>query len=91
MFERFTDKARTVVILARAEATERGDQIRPVYMLYALACGDGVAARALAGLGVDAAAVERQLGPHRAAGQPARGRDDQRRRRGAGHDRHRPG
>ncbi len=30
MFERFTDKARTVVILARAKATERGDQIRPV-------------------------------------------------------------
>ena len=39
MFERFTDKARTVVILARAKATERGDQIRPVYMLHALACG----------------------------------------------------
>ena len=46
MFERFTDKARTVVILARAKATERGDQIRPVYMLYALASGSGQAARA---------------------------------------------
>ena len=62
MFERFTDKARTAVIAARAEAAERGDQIRPVYMLYALAAGDGVAARALAGLGVDAVAIERRLG-----------------------------
>jgi len=61
MFERFTGKARTVVILAKAKAAERGDQIRPVYMLHALASAQGVAARALAGLGVDAAAVERQL------------------------------
>jgi len=58
MFERFTDKARTVVILARAKATEHGDQIRPVHMLYALASAEGVAARALASLGVDAASVE---------------------------------
>lgn len=58
MFERFTDKARTVVILARAKATERGDQIRPVYMLYALASAEGVAALALASLGVDADSVE---------------------------------
>lgn len=45
MFERFTDRARTAVILARTTASERGDQIRPVYMLHALASGDGVAAR----------------------------------------------
>ena len=61
MFERFTDKARTAVIAARAEAAERGDQIRPVYLLHALAAGDGVAARALAGLGVEAVAIERRL------------------------------
>jgi ATP-dependent Clp protease ATP-binding subunit ClpA len=61
MFERFTDKARAVVILAKAKATERGDQIRPVYMLHALASAEGVAARVLADLGVDADAVERQL------------------------------
>jgi ATP-dependent Clp protease ATP-binding subunit ClpA len=61
MFERFTDKARAVVILAQAKATERGDQIRPVYMLHALASAEGVAARVLADLGVDADAVERQL------------------------------
>jgi hypothetical protein len=61
MFERFTDKARTAVIAARAEAAERGDQIRPVYLLHALASGDGVAARALAGLGVDTDTIERRM------------------------------
>jgi ATP-dependent Clp protease ATP-binding subunit ClpA len=61
MFERFTDKARTAVIAARTEASERGDQIRPVYLLHALAVGEGIAARALAGLGVDAEAIERRL------------------------------
>jgi ATP-dependent Clp protease ATP-binding subunit ClpA len=63
MFERFTDKARKVVILAKNKATERGDdQIRPVHMLYGLVSTDGVAARALTALGVDPAAVERELG-----------------------------
>src|SRR6516225_10266615 len=62
MFERFTDKARKVVLLATAKATERGeDEIRPVHMLYGVAAADGVAARALTALGVDAAAVEREL------------------------------
>jgi ATP-dependent Clp protease ATP-binding subunit ClpA len=63
MFERFTDKARKVVFLAKGKATERGDdQIRPVHMLYGLAAADGVAARVLAALGVDAAAADRELG-----------------------------
>ncbi|HJY66179.1 MAG TPA: Clp protease N-terminal domain-containing protein [Streptosporangiaceae bacterium] len=63
MFERFTDKARKVVVLAKNKATERGDdQIRPVHMLYGLVSTDGVAARALTALGVDPAAVERKLG-----------------------------
>src|ERR1700749_3309824 len=53
MFERFTDRARTAVILARTEASERGDQIRPEYMLHALAADEGVAGRGLAGLGGD--------------------------------------
>jgi ATP-dependent Clp protease ATP-binding subunit ClpA len=61
MFERFTDKARTAVIAARAEASERGDQIRPVYLLHALAAGEGVAARALAELGVDTDTIERRM------------------------------
>jgi hypothetical protein len=69
MFERFTDKARMVVIAAKAKAQERGDdQIRPVHMLYGLAASDGVAARALTALGVDAAAVDRELGRTGTAG-----------------------
>src|ERR1700722_722560 len=72
MFERFTDKARKVVLLAKGRATERGDdQIRPVHLLYGLAAADGVAARVLAALGVDAAAVDRELG--RAGGAPPAG------------------
>jgi ATP-dependent Clp protease ATP-binding subunit ClpA len=62
MFERFTDKARKVVFLAMGKATDRGDdQVRPVHMLYGLTATDGVAARALTALGVDTAAVEREL------------------------------
>jgi ATP-dependent Clp protease ATP-binding subunit ClpA len=62
MFERFTDKARKVVSLAMAKAKEQGDdQIRPVHMLYGATATDGVAARALTALGVDAAAVEHEL------------------------------
>jgi ATP-dependent Clp protease ATP-binding subunit ClpA len=63
MFERFTDKARKIVSMALAKAKEQGDgQIRPVHMLYGVAATDGVGARALTALGVDAAAVERELG-----------------------------
>jgi ATP-dependent Clp protease ATP-binding subunit ClpA len=62
MFERFTDRARKVVSLALAKAKERGDdQIRPVHMLYGVTAADGVGARALTALGVDTAAVEREL------------------------------
>jgi ATP-dependent Clp protease ATP-binding subunit ClpA len=68
MFERFTDKARKVVALALAKAKEQGDdQIRPVHMLYGVSATDGVAARALTALGVDTAAVERELGRASAA------------------------
>jgi len=73
MFERFTDKARTAVSSARAKAAERGEAIRPVYMLYALTTGEGVAARALAGLGVDAARVERELDRTAAPSRPLDG------------------
>jgi ATP-dependent Clp protease ATP-binding subunit ClpA len=70
MFERFTDKARKVVTLALAKAKEQGDdQIRPEHMLYGVSATDGVAARALAALGVDTAAVEREL--ERASGASA--------------------
>ena len=73
MFERFTGRARTVVILAKAEAAERGDQIRPVYLLYALASGEGVAARVLADLSVDAATVEHYLDRTAPLGNPLGG------------------
>ena len=78
MFERFTDRARSVVSTAKAKALECGDdQIRPVHMLYGLAASDGVAARALAALGVDAEAVERALGrTATAGGAAAAGADD---------------
>jgi ATP-dependent Clp protease ATP-binding subunit ClpA len=69
MFERFTDRARAVVLAAKTKAQERGDdEIHLVHMLYGLAASDGVAARALTALGVDAAAVERELGRARATG-----------------------
>ena len=62
MFERFTDKARGVVISAKTKAAERGDdQIRPVHMLYGLTASQGLAARVLAPLGADSATVEREL------------------------------
>jgi ClpA/ClpB-like protein len=73
MFERFTDRARTVMLLAKTTAAERGDQIRPVYLLHALASSDGVAARALASLGVDADAVGRQLDRLSPLGRPLEG------------------
>ena len=70
MFERFTDKARAAVILARTEASERGDQIRPVYLLHALASGEGVAAQVLAGLGVGPGDIERRLDRTAPLGKP---------------------
>jgi ATP-dependent Clp protease ATP-binding subunit ClpA len=77
MFERFTDKARAAVFQARATAAGRGDRmIRPAYLLYALAAGDGVAARALAGLGVEAAGIERQLDRAAPLGNPLAGEAD---------------
>jgi ATP-dependent Clp protease ATP-binding subunit ClpA len=77
MFERFTDKARAAVLQARATAAGRGDQlIRPVYLLYALAAGEGVAARALASLGVEAAGIERQLDRTAPLGNPLAGEAD---------------
>ena len=76
MFERFTDRARTAVIRARATAAGRGDQIRPVYLLHALATAEGAAARALAGLGVDAGTIERQMDRVAPRGRPLEGEAD---------------
>ena len=73
MFERFTDRARAAVIRARATAAERGDQIRPVYLLHAVALAEGAAARALAGLGIDAGTIERQIDRAAPRGWPLEG------------------
>ena len=63
MFERFTSDARQVVVAAREQAVQRGDgRIRPLHLLYGLVTIDGVAARVLAGLGVSADVVGRELG-----------------------------
>ena len=76
MFERFTDKARATVIMARDTAAGRGDQIRPVYLLHALAAGEGVAARVLASLGADADTIGRQLDRAAPRGRPLDGEPD---------------
>ncbi|HEY6296443.1 MAG TPA: Clp protease N-terminal domain-containing protein, partial [Streptosporangiaceae bacterium] len=62
----------------KVKAQERGDdEIGPAHMLYGLAVSDGVAARALTALGIDAAAVERELGRAPGGGAPAdEGHDD---------------
>ena len=58
MFERFTDRARRVIVLAQDAAREMGhQQIKPEHLLVALTEGDGVAAKAMAQCGVDAAAL----------------------------------
>jgi ATP-dependent Clp protease ATP-binding subunit ClpA len=62
MFERFTDPARQVVVDAQVEA-RRLDHgyIGTEHLLLGLLRTDGVAARVLGGLGVTAAAVEREV------------------------------
>jgi ATP-dependent Clp protease ATP-binding subunit ClpA len=62
MFERFTDRARQVVVDAQASARRLGhNYIGTEHLLLGLLQGDGVAARVLAGLGVTPAAVEREV------------------------------
>jgi ATP-dependent Clp protease ATP-binding subunit ClpA len=74
MLERFTDKARRTVFDARSIAVRRGDaEISALHLLSALTTGDSVAARVLADLGVDTAAVDRVLGP---GGTPLPGSDE---------------
>jgi ATP-dependent Clp protease ATP-binding subunit ClpA len=62
MFERFTDRARNVVIAARQEARRLGhDCIGTEHLLLGLLREQGIAARTLAHLGVTAEAVEREV------------------------------
>jgi ATP-dependent Clp protease ATP-binding subunit ClpC len=63
MFERFTDRARRVVVAAQEEA--RGlnhSYIGTEHLLLGLVGEDGVAARALSALGISAAAVREKVG-----------------------------
>jgi ATP-dependent Clp protease ATP-binding subunit ClpA len=62
MFERFTDRARDVVVDAQASARRLGHGYTGTeHVLLALLQGDGIAARVLGGLGVTPAAVEREV------------------------------
>jgi ATP-dependent Clp protease ATP-binding subunit ClpA len=63
MFERFTDRARRVVVLAQEEARDLGhDYIGTEHILLGLIrVSDGVAAQALESLGISLAAVRREV------------------------------
>jgi ATP-dependent Clp protease ATP-binding subunit ClpA len=69
MFERFTEKARTVVVLAQQDARERGDSaVDTGHVLRALfAVPDNLAIMVLAGFSVRRADVEAGLAARRAA------------------------
>jgi ATP-dependent Clp protease ATP-binding subunit ClpA len=73
MFERFTDKARTVVVLAQEEARQRkADQIRTEHLLIALfGVPDNLALTVLDGFSVDQDAVSREIDRLAPAGRPA--------------------
>ncbi|MGH3565784.1 MAG: Clp protease N-terminal domain-containing protein [Pseudonocardia sp.] len=72
MFERFTDKARRVVVGAQEEARERGaDAIRPEHVLVSLyTVPDSLAVTVLAGYGVDRTVMEEEIGKLRPGGRP---------------------
>jgi ATP-dependent Clp protease ATP-binding subunit ClpA len=71
MFERFTDRARRVIVLAQDTAREMGhQQIKPGHLLVALAEGEGVAATAMAESGVDRAALRDKVA-HRFDSKPS--------------------
>ena len=62
MFERFTDRARNVVVDAQAAARRLGHGYTGTeHILLGLLQGDGIAARVLGSLGITAAAVEREV------------------------------
>ena len=64
MFERFTDRARRVAVLAQEEARLlRHDHIGTEHILLGLIReGEGVAAKALESLGISLEAVREQVG-----------------------------
>jgi ATP-dependent Clp protease ATP-binding subunit ClpA len=62
MFERFTDRARRVIVLSQDAAREMGhNYITPAHLLVGLSQGDGMAARAMAEAGVDGVALRQRV------------------------------
>lgn len=62
MFERFTDRARRVIVKAQDAARDLGhSQIRPEHLLLGLQEGEGVAAIAMAQMGADADAMRERV------------------------------
>jgi ATP-dependent Clp protease ATP-binding subunit ClpA len=62
MFERFTDRARNVVVDAQVQARRLGHgYVGTEHILLGLLQGDGIAARVLGSLGVTSEAVEREV------------------------------
>lgn len=63
MFERFTPRARRVIVLAQDAARDMGHpEIKPEHLALGLAQGDGLAANAMAEAGVDATALRQRVG-----------------------------
>jgi ATP-dependent Clp protease ATP-binding subunit ClpA len=62
MFERFTDKARRVIVLTQDAARDMGHgQIKPEHLLVGLQQGEGVAANAMTQGGVEGAALRERV------------------------------
>jgi ATP-dependent Clp protease ATP-binding subunit ClpA len=62
MFERFTDRARRVIVVAQDTARDMSHpQIAPEHLLCALKQGEGIAAIAMAQAGVDGAALRQRV------------------------------
>jgi ATP-dependent Clp protease ATP-binding subunit ClpC len=62
MFERFTDRARRVIVVAQDTAREMSHpQIAPEHLLWALRQGEGMAALAMAQAGVEGAALRQRV------------------------------
>ena len=62
MFERFTPRARRVIVLAQDAAREMGhSQIKPEHLLVGLQQGEGMAANAMAQAGVDGTTLRQRV------------------------------
>ncbi len=68
MFERFTDTARRAIVLAQSTAREmRHPRIEPDHLLIGLRLSEGMAARTMEAVGVDAASLRQRLEDERRA------------------------